>query len=64
MAFLLFAVTFAGFLIMFYRADGSVSLVPDDIKTVAQGQNLYKANCASCHGEKLEGQPNWKHQQQ
>jgi mono/diheme cytochrome c family protein len=29
---------------------------------VAQGQKIYVANCASCHGDKLQGQPNWKEQ--
>jgi mono/diheme cytochrome c family protein len=29
---------------------------------VALGQKLYAANCASCHGDKLQGQPNWKEQ--
>lgn len=24
------------------------------------GQELYAANCASCHGANLEGQPDWK----
>lgn len=24
------------------------------------GRVIYAANCASCHGEKLEGQPDWK----
>lgn len=27
---------------------------------IAQGQTVYAANCASCHGAKLEGQPDWK----
>ncbi len=27
---------------------------------IAQGQSLYTARCASCHGKKLEGQPDWK----
>lgn len=27
---------------------------------LALGQELYAANCASCHGADLEGQPNWK----
>jgi len=29
---------------------------------VALGQKIYVANCASCHGDKLQGQPNWKEQ--
>lgn len=27
---------------------------------IAQGERLYATNCASCHGAKLEGQPDWK----
>jgi mono/diheme cytochrome c family protein len=27
---------------------------------VALGKSAYKQHCASCHGGKLEGQPNWK----
>ncbi len=30
---------------------------------VAQGQELYLQNCASCHGAQGEGQPNWKEKQ-
>lgn len=26
----------------------------------AQGATLYAENCASCHGENLEGQPDWR----
>lgn len=29
-------------------------------KQIAQGQLLYNARCASCHGKNLEGQPNWQ----
>ncbi|MEJ6022142.1 c-type cytochrome [Ramlibacter sp. PS4R-6] len=32
----------------------------DDAQVVAQGRAIYAARCASCHGEKLEGQPNWQ----
>ncbi len=31
-------------------------LAPDDQQVVAAGAALYRENCASCHGEKLEGQ--------
>jgi mono/diheme cytochrome c family protein len=27
---------------------------------LAEGKRLYDAHCASCHGLKLEGQPNWQ----
>jgi mono/diheme cytochrome c family protein len=30
------------------------------LKQIAQGQLLYNARCASCHGKNLEGQPNWR----
>jgi len=28
--------------------------------TVAAGKDLYMQRCASCHGENLEGEPNWR----
>ena len=31
-----------------------------DNRDLVSGQNLYTNNCASCHGAKLEGQPNWR----
>lgn len=31
-----------------------------DREMVAKGAALYAANCASCHGVNLEGQPNWR----
>jgi mono/diheme cytochrome c family protein len=31
-----------------------------DQTLVAQGKAVYKAECASCHGANLEGQPNWR----
>ena len=27
---------------------------------VAHGATIYRANCVGCHGDKLQGQPNWK----
>ena len=29
-------------------------------RNLSTGQILYTNNCASCHGAKLEGQPNWQ----
>lgn len=31
-----------------------------DPDAVARGATIYAENCASCHGENLEGQPNWR----
>ena len=31
-----------------------------DPALVARGSAIYQANCARCHGERGEGQPNWK----
>ena len=31
-----------------------------DNRDLVSGQTLYTNNCASCHGAKLEGQPNWR----
>ena len=30
------------------------------VVTLAQGKDIYAANCASCHGANLEGQPDWR----
>ena len=27
---------------------------------IDQGAGLYQENCAACHGDKLQGQPNWR----
>jgi len=36
------------------RADAS------NTEQVAHGKRVYEARCSSCHGAKLEGQPNWR----
>ncbi len=33
---------------------------PTDPALVAQGKTVYADNCASCHGARLEGQPDWR----
>jgi mono/diheme cytochrome c family protein len=32
----------------------------NDAQLVTLGRQVYAANCASCHGANLEGQPNWQ----
>lgn len=39
---------------------GSQRANPTDATQVARGQQIYTAQCVSCHGANLEGQPNWK----
>lgn len=36
---------------------------PNDAAQVAQGRAVYETHCASCHGDNLEGQPNWRARQ-
>lgn len=36
---------------------------PDNAAQVARGQAVYAAQCASCHGADLQGQPNWRERQ-
>ena len=35
-------------------------LRPDDAGVVARGERVYRNHCATCHGARLEGQPNWR----
>jgi mono/diheme cytochrome c family protein len=45
------------------RLGGARSLMvlrPDDAAVLAQGQRVYVAHCAACHGARLEGQLNWR----
>jgi mono/diheme cytochrome c family protein len=32
----------------------------DDPARIAAGRAVYERHCASCHGAKLEGEPNWR----
>lgn len=41
-------------------ATAAHSLRPDDTALVTQGQRIYTAHCAACHGAQREGQPNWR----
>ena len=39
---------------------GGAGIDAGDRDKVALGAQVYAANCASCHGADLEGQPNWR----
>lgn len=42
---------------------GYRSMAPANLEhsaQIASGRSLYAQHCASCHGAKLEGQPNWQ----
>ena len=32
----------------------------DDLAQITMGRAVYQQNCGSCHGVRLEGQPNWR----
>ena len=46
--------------VLYWRHDARPRIDPDDKTQVAQGQGVYGAQCARCHGSNLEGQPNWQ----
>ena len=46
---------------LLWGAPGSAGRAdPDDAEQVALGRTVYEKQCASCHGERLEGQANWR----
>jgi mono/diheme cytochrome c family protein len=52
------AAVIGGYLLLPSRATGLLD--PHNRTLVARGEALYLAQCAACHGRKLEGQPNWR----
>ncbi len=46
-----------------YFMNGNKDVVganPENAASVALGASLYAEHCASCHGDNLEGEPNWR----
>lgn len=43
-----------------WLAGGTPRVDPGDPAQVALGEAIYRTQCASCHGVKLEGQPDWR----
>lgn len=55
------AVAFLAGAIAYALWDSRQAAVPaDDPQQVALGRQVYERHCASCHGARLEGQPNWR----
>lgn len=42
------------------RQSAPAFIDPADHTLVMQGKVIYANNCAACHGESLQGQPNWR----
>lgn len=42
------------------QSAATIALAPDDPAVVAEGRQIYAAQCTSCHGATLQGQPNWQ----
>ena len=55
-----FALAFPAVLAACQQQADPTALRADDAQALAQGKAVYFAHCASCHGAKLEGQPNWR----
>jgi mono/diheme cytochrome c family protein len=54
----------AGAAAFFTRADPKLARADwADAAQVGQGRAVYAAQCATCHGANLEGQPNWRQRQ-
>jgi mono/diheme cytochrome c family protein len=44
-----------------FRSDDRPKADPDNPVQVARGRQVYARYCASCHGDHLQGQPDWRH---
>ena len=57
-----FAAAAAGLFWLFggFESGPKAGVDPEDKELFALGQTVYAEQCASCHGAKLEGQPDWR----
>ncbi|MEZ5832349.1 MAG: cytochrome c [Dongiaceae bacterium] len=57
----MFAAVAAGAAVAVWQWSGKPPRIdPNDPSQVVLGQQLYRAQCAICHGAQLEGQPDWQ----
>ena len=63
-AFVAVGLAAAVYFLMFDKPDGAPAqrlwADPSNAELVALGKKVYAAQCASCHGAKLEGEGNWR----
>ncbi len=59
-AALLLGVAGAGGIYVFLPGGREQTADPNDREAVALGKVVYEEACASCHGARLEGQPDWR----
>lgn len=52
--------TMLWFMAMHWGGGATNGADPNDRLAVTQGAAVYRDNCAACHGQRLEGQPNWR----
>jgi len=65
LVFMLIGLAAAGFIGWRYlnsgdRVDAGIWADPNDVALVARGAEIYREQCAACHGARLEGQPDWR----
>jgi mono/diheme cytochrome c family protein len=44
----------------FTNDQAQAMLRPDDPRVLVVGERIYAEQCASCHGDRLQGQPDWR----
>lgn len=54
------AAVLGAFVYMRYGLQPESPVDPRNAALVKAGEAVYAKNCAACHGDRLQGQPNWK----
>ena len=53
-----------GAAIWYWSSSGLTQIPYNDLASVQRGSAVYVENCASCHGQQLEGEENWRQRDQ